>query len=254
MRTQEGPVTTQRFYDALADDYIQIFEDWERSVQTQGRMLDEILPLGPVLDVAAGVGTQAIGLALRGREVVARDLSPRLVDRGRKEAHRLGAPVDYDVGDMRERQDADKGRYTAVICFDNTLPHLLGDDDVLAALEAAYAALVPGGMYAASIRDYDALALARPAMDPQPRLFGRSPDRRIVSQVWTWDDDGATYSLTHLMQFEAEGWATRARTARYRALRRADLYRLATAAGFVEPQWLPPEQTGFYQPIFTVLR
>jgi glycine/sarcosine N-methyltransferase len=243
-------VTTQRFYDDLADDYTQIFEDWEASVRRQGAMLDRLLPAGPVLDVAAGLGTQAIGLALRGRDVIARDLSPRLVDRGRKEAHRLGVPVDFDVGDMREVNPSDEGRFSAVICFDNALPHLLDDVDVIAALRAAILALGEGGLYAASVRDYTALAAERPGMDPLPRLIGRAPDRRIVSQVWTWDDDGGGYELTHLMQFESERWATRARSARYRAIRREQLFDLAGTAGLVAPRWLLPEDTGFYQPIF----
>jgi glycine/sarcosine N-methyltransferase len=243
-------MTTQRFYDDLADDYTQIFEDWEASVRRQGAMLDRLLPPGPVLDVAAGLGTQSIGLALRGRDVIARDLSPRLVDRGRKEAHRLGVAVDFDVGDMREVHPSDEGRFAAVICFDNALPHLLEDVEVIAAFRAAILALEPGGVYAASVRDYDELSVQRPGMDPSPRLIGRSPDRRIVSQVWTWDDDGSGYELTHLMQFEAQGWATRVRSARYRAVRRDQLFGLAEAAGLVRPQWMVPEETGFYQPIF----
>lgn len=240
---------TQRFYDELADDYTGIFADWEASVRRQGELLDRLLPPGPVLDVAAGLGTQSIGLALRGRDVVARDLSPRLVDRGRKEAHRLGVPIDYDVGDMREGQ-AEEARFAAVICFDNALPHLQTDDEIVRAFRAALHALAPDGVYAASIRDYDALATERPAMDPHPRLHGTKPDRRIVSQVWTWDDDGRGYELTHLMQFEADGWATRARTARYRAVRRDELFALAERAGLVHPRWLAPEESGFYQPIF----
>ena len=63
------------FYDGLAADYHLIYRDWEEAVERQGRVLDglirEALGEGPreVLDCACGIGTQAIGLAMRGHRV-----------------------------------------------------------------------------------------------------------------------------------------------------------------------------------------
>ncbi|MEU2630611.1 class I SAM-dependent methyltransferase, partial [Kitasatospora sp. NPDC007106] len=64
------------FYDGLAAGYHLIYADWEAGIRRQGAALDALLTdrlgSGPadVLDCACGIGTQAIGLALRGHRVV----------------------------------------------------------------------------------------------------------------------------------------------------------------------------------------
>ena len=55
-----------------------------------------------VLDVACGTGRIANRLAQRGCRVVGVDSSTRFLDRARSDAERLGVPVDYRVGDMRQ--------------------------------------------------------------------------------------------------------------------------------------------------------
>jgi glycine/sarcosine N-methyltransferase len=244
----------RQFYDDLAADYDAIFLDWDASVRRQAGIIEPLLGLAvpdSILDVAAGMGTQSIGLALRGHSVLARDLSPALVERGRREAARLGASLTFEVGDMRVAVAADAGRHAAVIAFDNALPHLDDDGALRDALAAARLALRSGGRFAASLRDYDALVATRPTMDP-PRLFGDSPDRRVVLQVWSWAADAASYGLDHLILREvAGGWSLRARSTSYRALLRADLEAAAAAVGFVDLAWHLPDATGFYQPIFT---
>ncbi len=238
------------FYDALADDYELLFADWEVSMVRQAEILAPLVGDGPVLDVAAGLGTQAIGLALAGRAVVARDLSPRLVERGRAHAARLGATLAaYEVGDMRQARAEDRARFGAVIAFDNALPHLDDDAALVAALTAARVALAPGGAFVASMRDYDMLVVQRPAFD-EPRLFGSAPARRFVLQAWSWAADGRSYELDHLILREApDGWTARSRKGRYRALLRRDVDAAARCAGFTTVEWLEPIDTGFYQPI-----
>jgi hypothetical protein len=68
--------TTRDFYDSLADEYEGIFADWDASIRSQAEVIGRLLGAtpDPVLDIAAGMGTQSIGLALRGHRVVARDL------------------------------------------------------------------------------------------------------------------------------------------------------------------------------------
>ncbi|HEX4443938.1 MAG TPA: methyltransferase domain-containing protein [Galbitalea sp.] len=73
---------------------------------------DIIWPLGPrvveaaeihpgerVLDIAAGSGNVAIPAALRGASVVASDLTPELLDRGRRLAVEAGAQLEWRVAD-----------------------------------------------------------------------------------------------------------------------------------------------------------
>ncbi|MBV9279172.1 MAG: methyltransferase domain-containing protein, partial [Chloroflexi bacterium] len=83
----------QQFYDELAASYHLIFADWRGgSMPRQGEALDRLIRagLGPpprsVLDCSCGIGTQSIGLALQGYRVRGTDLSPRAVERARREA------------------------------------------------------------------------------------------------------------------------------------------------------------------------
>ncbi len=84
--------TVKRFYDQLARDYHLLFTDWRDSVRWQGEMLDKIIQREAdtakqiLLDCSCGIGTQAIGLALRGYKVHGTDVSPAAVKRAEKEA------------------------------------------------------------------------------------------------------------------------------------------------------------------------
>jgi glycine/sarcosine N-methyltransferase len=241
------------FYDALAGDYHLIFEDWDASILRQGALIHSLLGGYPqrVLDVACGMGTQAIGLARLGHAVVARDLSPALVNRAMVEAHRLRAPVNISVGDMRISVATDASAFDAVIAFDNALPHLETNAELTSALKAAHAALQPGGRLFASIRDYDALAQKKPSFEP-PRRLGSGADERVVLQLWDWDQDGRGYQLQHILLVRdgEGGWQARTAKGHYRALPRRELDEAAASVGFSDAHWCEPEVSGFYQPIF----
>lgn len=67
-----------------------------------GHVLVAAAGVGPglrVLDVAAGSGNAAIPAALAGAQVVASDLTPELLDVGRRAATRLGVDVAWDEAD-----------------------------------------------------------------------------------------------------------------------------------------------------------
>lgn len=59
------------FYDELADAYHLIHSDWDTSIRRQGSALDALIGQDRVtiLDCSCGIGTQAMGLALRGHRV-----------------------------------------------------------------------------------------------------------------------------------------------------------------------------------------
>jgi methylase of polypeptide subunit release factors len=88
----QGPVS--RFYDELAADYHLVYADWDASIVRQGESLDRLIYArrASVLDCACGIGTQAIGLALRGHRVTGSDISPAAVGRVTREAERRGVP------------------------------------------------------------------------------------------------------------------------------------------------------------------
>jgi glycine/sarcosine N-methyltransferase len=245
--------TVATFYDELADDYHLIFADWDASIGRQAliikRLLDQHgLGTGRVLDASCGIGTQAIGLAQAGFDVTATDISEASVARCAREASKRGLRMRTGVADLRSLDGDVAERFDAVVSFDNALPHLLGDGDLVAAAGALRRVLRPGGVLCASIRDYDAVLKERPSGE-LPRTFSTDDDERIVFQVWDWHDDDR-YTVRHfLLEGRAGQWRTSERRTTYRALRRDELTSVLDYAGFVSVTWLMPDQSGFYQPV-----
>ncbi|WP_328833385.1 class I SAM-dependent methyltransferase [Streptomyces sp. NBC_00252] len=250
----------REFYDALAADYHLIFPDWDTSMTAQARALDGIvrarLGAGPyrMLDCSCGIGTQAIGLARAGHRVVGSDLSPAAVARAAAEAAARDAVLPVTVADMRELPYRD-AVFDAVVCADNSLPHLLTADDIRIALAGMRRVLRDGGLLLLTVRDYDEIRAARPTSTP-PQVSTTARGRAVTFQLWHWHDDGERYDLEHFQLFPAAdgGWEVRVRRTAYWALTRGELSDAVADSGFSEVGWHEPEASGFYQPVLTARR
>lgn len=242
---------TKDFYDALAPYYHLIFPDWDASIARQAAALDQVIRAeldtggGTVLDVACGIGTQSLGLAALGYRVTGSDLSPGAVRRLRDEAAKRGLAVEAKEADMRAAWDAHRRRFDVVLCADNALPHLLTDDDVLAALRAFLRCTAPGGACLVTLRDYE----ATPVQDARVHSHGvRQEDgaRWVVFQVW--DPRPPLYEVSMYVVEDRGGAAVQTRVARamYYALPVPRLEELMRQAGFADVRRL---DEAFYQPL-----
>ncbi|SNX56097.1 methyltransferase family protein [Streptomyces sp. TLI_55] len=248
--------STRDFYDDLASDYHLMFADWDASTARQAAALDTLvrqrLGAGPhrVLDCSCGIGTQAIGLARAGYDVVGSDLSPRAAARATAEAAARGIGLPAAAADMRRLPFA-PSVFDVVVSADNSLAHLLSAQDVAAALGEMRRVLRDGGVLVLTVRDYDELRRTRPTATP-PQVT-ETPEGRVVTfQLWHWHEDGERYDLEHFQLIPAgDGWTVRRRTATSWALPRPQLTRLLAEAGYADVLWHAPEATGFYQPVVT---
>lgn len=247
-------MTPSAFYDDLAEHYHLIFQDWQTSIDWQAGVLGPLIERecgkrpARILDCCCGIGTQSLGLAARGHQVTGSDLSPAAIARARREAAERNLAVEFHVTDVRLLQTIPGLPFDAVLAADNSLPHLLSDDDVCQAAAAVLGRLAPGGIFVASIRDYDQLMIERPSM--QPPVFHSDPrGRRFYHQVWDWTSE-RTYILHLYLTWEDAGaWQSRHYATPYRALLRAELDGLLAAAGFQDVRWLMPAESGYYQPL-----
>jgi glycine/sarcosine N-methyltransferase len=253
------------FYDRLAPYYSLIFPDWRKSMAYQAEVLDRLIgryiPTSGspgsskpgILDCACGIGTQAIGLALKGYRVHGTDISSQAVERARVEAEALNAPVTFGVADFRHLDTGVPGLFDVVLCCDNSLPHLLTRDDLLLAVKSIRSKLQQGGLLFASIRDYDRLLQEKPTADT-PRIFDGPEGRRIVLQVWDWEPDEPVYTFSHfILRQVGSQWETIHGQSRYRALLQDELDAVLSEAGFTAIEWHMPPESGYYQPIVTAL-
>jgi SAM-dependent methyltransferase len=245
-------VSTREFYDDLADLYDVIYVDWEAACRRHGAAILEVVeeltasrraPLR-VLDVSAGIGTQSLPLAAAGMEVTARDLSPGAIARLRREAAARGLEVDAGVSDMRSL-DTD-GPYDVVVSFDNSVPHLPDDDQVLRAFREAYRVLAPGGRLVLSVRDY---AKVERGADAVHRYGERRRGERVfeVRQEWVWIDPSHYRTTMIVDERMGEGSTERVRTtSTYYAIEIPRLLELMTEAGFSARV---AGDVDFYQPV-----
>jgi glycine/sarcosine N-methyltransferase len=136
---------TGAFYDGLAGTYDLMFADWDASMARQAAQLSEFVPPGArVLDCACGIGTQAIGLAMRGYEVVGADLSPKAASRAVAEASARGVSLPVAVA-----------------------------GHAFVAVRRRLVRRGPGGRLIISTRDYDEIRRERPSSTP-PSVVGKA--------------------------------------------------------------------------------
>ena len=102
------------------------------------------------------------------------------------------------------------------------------------AIKAMASKLNRGGLFIASIRDYDLLIEQRPAMQ-EPAFFGSEGTRRIVHQVWDWIEP-EKYNLHLYITIKADqDWKTHHFISAYRCLKRQDLRMSCNSAVFPNP-------------------
>lgn len=242
-------------YDELASHYHLIFENWEASISRQAEALAPILKREcnsagtiRILDCACGIGTQALGLARMRFDVTASDLSAAAVARLRLEASQRHLNIPSFVADMVDLNSIPESTFDAVICMDNSLPHLESDELLVRTLGQMRMRLRPQGLLMASIRDYDRLVDEKPAVQG-PAFYLDDGSRRIVVQVWDWLDERRYIFHLYITRETTNGWQTFHCSAGYRAIKRETLTNALNQAGFRNVRWLFPTESGFYQPI-----
>ncbi|MBR6522232.1 MAG: class I SAM-dependent methyltransferase [Oscillospiraceae bacterium] len=243
---------TQTFYDSLASQYDKLFLDWQSAVQEQAVILDRLFAdnrydkSAKILDCACGIGTQAIGLAMLGYDMTASDISEGELAEAKVRAAKNNAQLSIVNANFCALSDVFADRFDIVICMDNALPHMLTKPDLEAAVKSIVNQIADGGMFVASIRDYDALLADKPPYSP-PYIHKTNEGQRVSFQTWVWS--GENYKLTQYIIDDEETLQVSKFDCEYRATRREELTELLLANGCSEVAWKFPEETGFYQPI-----
>ena len=243
---------TQTFYDNLASQYDKLFQDWEATTREQAVLLDQLFrdngydSTAKILDCACGIGTQAIGLAALSYSVTASDISDGELNEAKMRAKRQNVKVEFAHADFCALGDTFSQTFDIVICMDNALPHMLSESALALAVKSITGQIATGGMFVASIRDYDGLLLTKPAYSP-PYIHKTENGQRVSFQTWDWEGD--CYKLVQYIIEDDKTVQVSKFDCVYRATRREEITQLLQENGCREVKWLLPEETGFYQPI-----
>lgn len=239
------------FYDQLSPFYHLVYADWEASIQRQADQLNSLIEefwgdqAQTILDVSCGIGTQAIGLAQLGYHIVASDLSATAIERAKGEALKRRLKIDWSVADMRQAYTHHQRQFDIVIACDNSVPHLLTDDDLLAAFRQFYACSKPGGGSLITVRDYDQVERQGTQVKPYG-LRVENGVRYIIFQVWEFK--GAIYELSMYLVKDSGNneVVTEVMRTHYYTVSPYRLATLMAEAGFVDVVRLDDR---FYQPV-----
>ena len=243
---------TQSFYDNLAAHYDKLFYDWTAATHRQAAVLREIFRAygfdldAHILDCACGIGTQSIGLASLGYPVTASDISDGALAEARKRAAANGVQLRFEHADFRALSEVFSEQFDIIIAMDNALPHMLSSGALEAAVKSIVAQLKPGGIFVASIRDYDSLLSEKPSYTP-PYIHKTETGQRVSFQTWVWKGDN--YRFTQYLIDDEETLRINKFECEYRATRRDELSALLVDYGCKNVVWMFPEETGWYQPI-----
>ena len=224
------------FYDALAPMF-DVMTDWDARLAAEGPFLKSVLEdagARRVLDAACGSGGHALWLARQGYEVAGADVSPVMIALAQQKAAADGIGVPFVVSDLANLHTSTI--YDAVLCLGNSLPHLLTQDDLVAALRGMAGVLRPGGVLVLQNLNYDL------RWQGQPRWFMAQGGVLDGQEVLVWrfaDYDAPAGRIAfHIALFrkDAPNWKVEVHTTPHRPLFRADLLVALTEAGFSEPR------------------
>ena len=242
----------QTFYDRMAAQYDKLFFDWQAATKEQACILDRLFResgfgrSARVLDCACGIGTQSIGLAALGYSVTSSDISEGALGEAKARAAEHPVEIRFDRADFRALEEVFPEQFDIVIAMDNALPHMLSKDALKAAVASIMSRVAAGGIFVASIRDYDALLENKPPYSP-PYIHKTQNGQRVSFQTWEWEGD--RYRLVQYIIEDGQELQTGKFECEYRAVRREELTELLLACGCSEVTWKFPAETAFYQPI-----
>ncbi len=238
------------FYNTLTPYFHLVYPDWDQSIARQAGQLNSVVRefwgqrAKRVFDATCGIGTQALGLSQIGYEVTATDISAGAVARAEREAAARGVRIDLSVADVRDLSRFYGREFDVAISCDNSLPHLLSDDEIFQALTELYHCTRAEGGLVVSVRDYASMNLSENQVIPYG-LRVENGRRYLVFQVW--DVSGCIYDVhMYLVEDDGEECKTRVMRTKYYAISTDRLIELARDAGYRDVRRLDDL---FFQPL-----
>ncbi len=144
---------SEQFYTSIANHYQHIFP----ANPAQVEFLRHVLPYNgaKILDVGCAIGELSFALNQFGFPVWAFDYDIQMVEIAKsKKLEDTLFPVFEQLDMLKIAERYPESYFETVICFGNTLVHLLCDDDIQTFIHASYKVLAPEGKLSIQILNY----------------------------------------------------------------------------------------------------
>jgi 2-polyprenyl-3-methyl-5-hydroxy-6-metoxy-1,4-benzoquinol methylase len=202
------------YADHLGPVYTWMIGDMDAAFSRSDAELDA-LPLpsrvgGTAIDLGAGFGLHAIPLARRGFRVVAIDSYDPLLKE--LESRKGSLPIRTVNADLLAFRAHILEAIDVIVCMGDTLTHLPNLSCVESLFGDVAASLSPGGLFAATFRDY----VSAPLQGDARFILVRSDADRILTCFLEYADTTVT---VHDLLHQREGGAWRLRASSYPKLR-----------------------------------
>lgn len=148
------------------------------ATRCNAELADMDLPQGvgaAALDLGAGIGLHAVALAQRGFAVSAIDGCQTLLEELRARAEGLSIVALH--GDLVQFRAQAPGPFDVILCLGDTLTHLQDLAAVTDLLDAVSQSLKPGGLFAATFRDY----VSRELKGDERFILVRRDEERVLT-------------------------------------------------------------------------
>jgi len=147
-------------YDLIAEQYSQLFPPDQRRA---GFIADELpAQANRILDAGCATGDLSFELATLGYGVTGIDYNEAMVKIAAERAGNGSLAPAFLHRNMLSIDDL--GKFDGIVCFGNTLPHLLCEEDVLSFMITAGRILNPGGRLIIQIINFNVMS-GRPIFD-----------------------------------------------------------------------------------------
>lgn len=233
----------------MYDDFA---EDYDRFVQWEGRLAFEMPFLESqietlqkpkhdvrVLDAATGTGMHVLELRRQGYLADGSDLSQGMIERARANAQQAGIPARFESAGFGSLAQAfqDSLPYDALLCLGNSLPHLLNESEIKAALADFSACLRPGGLLLIQNRNFDAV-MEKKERWMEPQSHQEAGKEWIFLRFYDFDPSGLIqFHILTLRRQAEEAWSQSISSTSLYPLRSQVMRSLLHETGFNEIQF-----------------
>jgi SAM-dependent methyltransferase len=219
-------------YDDFSLDYDR-FVDWPQRLAKELPFFLRLFSengVKRVLDAACGTGHHALALARLGYEVVGADLSEAMVGRARANAAQVGVEVTFIQAGFGEFGEKVGDGFQTVICLGNSLPHLLSEEALRAALLDMRQIMEPKGLLIVQNRNYDRVWEKRERFMPLV-AHKEGEEEWLFFRLMDFHPERLTFNL---VTFHKEGgeWGYKVRATELRPIFKKEMEALLPLSGF----------------------